>query len=58
MTFWEYDNNKPREEGGMSKLSTNTLQELLIIELLIITDMINIMKLALGCVFEGVFSNK
>ena len=53
MTFWEYDNNKPREEGGMSKLSTNTLQELLII-----TDMINIMKLALGCVFEGVFSNK
>ena len=39
--FWEYDDNNSRKEIGISKLGTNTLQVLLII-----TDIINIMKLA------------
>ena len=40
MIFREYVNKKSREESGTSQLGTNTLQGLLII-----TDVINIMKL-------------
>ena len=52
MIFWEYVNKKSREESGISKLSTNTL-----LGLLIITDVINIMKLTHRVCF-GVFSAK
>ena len=53
MIFWEYVNKKSREESGISKLSTNTL-----LGLLIITDVINIMKLTHRVCFLGVFSKK
>ena len=52
MIFWEYVHKKSREDSGISKLGTNTLHGLLII-----TDLINIMKLTHSGVF-GVFSAK
>ena len=52
MIFWEYVNKKSREESGISKLGTNTL-----LGLLIITDVINIMKLTQR-VFLGCFQQK
>ena len=52
MIFWEYVNKKSREESEISKLSTNTL-----LGLLIITDVINIIKLTNRVCF-GVFSAK
>ena len=52
MIFWEYVNKKSREESGISKLSTNTL-----LGLLVITDVINIMKLTYRVCFR-VFSAK
>ena len=52
MIFREYVNTKSMEESGTSQLSTNTLQGLLII-----TDVINIMKLTHRVCF-GVFSAK
>ena len=53
MIFWEYVHKKSREEGGISKLGTHTLQGLLII-----TDLINIMKLTHRVCFWGVFCKK
>ena len=52
MIFREYVNKKSSEESGTSQLGTNTLQGLLII-----TDVINIMKLTHSICF-GVFSAK
>ena len=40
MIFWEYDDKKSREESGISKFGTDTLQGLLIT-----TDIIDFMKL-------------
>ena len=48
MIFREYVNKKSREESGTSQLGTNTLQGLLII-----TDVINIMKLTHSMCFGG-----
>ena len=53
MIFWEYVNKKSREESGTSQLGTNTLQGLLII-----TDVINIMKLTHSMCFWGCFLQK
>ena len=53
MIFWEYVHKKSREESGISKLGTNALQGLLVI-----TDLINIMKLTHRVCFWGVFSKK
>ena len=53
MIFWEYVNKKSRKESGISQLGKNTL-----LGLLIITDVINIMKLTHRVCFWGVFSNK
>ena len=53
MIFGEYVNKKSREESGTSQLGTNTLQGLLII-----TDVMNIMKLTHSMYFWGVFCKK
>ena len=53
MIFRVYVNKKSREESGTSQLGTNTLQGLLII-----TDVINIMKLIHSMCFWGVFYKK
>ena len=48
MIFREYVDKKSREESGTSQLGTNTLQGLLII-----TDVMNIMKLTHSVRFLG-----
>ena len=48
MIFREYVNKNSREESGTSQLGTNTLQGMLII-----TDVINIMKLTHSMCFWG-----
>ena len=53
MIFLEYDDIKPRGKSGISRLSTNTLQGLLII-----IYIINIMKLTHRVCFWGVFAAK
>ena len=53
MIFWEYGDKKFRDESGISKLGTNTLEGLLII-----TDIINIIKLKYRLCFGGYFQQK
>ena len=53
MIFWEYGDKKFRNESGISKLGTNTLEVLLFI-----TDIINIIKVTHRLFFGGVFSAK
>ena len=53
MIFGEYVNKKSREESGTSQLGTNT-----VLGFLIITDVINIMKLTHRVCFWGVFCKK
>ena len=53
MIFWEYGDKKFRDESGISKLGTNTLEGLLII-----TDIINIIKVTHRLCFWGYFQQK
>ena len=53
MIFWEYGDKRFRDESGISKLGTNALEGLLII-----TDIINIIKLTHRLCFWGYFQQK
>ena len=53
MIFWEYGDKKSRNESGISKLGTNTLEGWLII-----TDIINVIKLTYRVCFGGYFQQK